>query len=165
MFLNIDKNKWLSLLNHCRSDTACVYVLKSDAWVYSNSNINKYIHTYRANKKIDLDKNNMNSGLFKPDFMVFSTKRTTPINMFVVEVKPPNDRCCGLLNDTTKLCFEMKIILDIMVSLGIKNPTATGLCVEGRTWTGYRMKLEHEAVYMIVKLFDFQLPSTTSVID
>ncbi|KAI9246281.1 hypothetical protein BDA99DRAFT_543376 [Phascolomyces articulosus] len=115
-----------------------------------------------ANKKINLDKNNMNSGLFKPDFMVFSTKRSTPINMFVAEVKPPNGRCRGLLNDTTKLCFEMKLILDIMINLGIKNPTATGLCVEGRTCTGYRMKLDHEAVYMVIKLFDFQLPSTTS---
>ena len=104
----------------------------------------------------------MNSGLFKLDFMVFSTRRTAPINMFVVEVKPPNGRYCGLLNDRTKLCFEMKIILDVMVSLEIKNPTATGLCVEGRTWTGYKMKLGHEAIYMTVQLFDFQLPSTTS---
>ncbi|KAG2227023.1 hypothetical protein INT45_006430 [Circinella minor] len=56
-----------------------------------------------TNKKIDLDKNNMNSGLFKPDFMVFSVKRAAPINMFVAEVKPLHGRCRGLLNDTTKL--------------------------------------------------------------
>ncbi|ORX52354.1 hypothetical protein DM01DRAFT_315853 [Hesseltinella vesiculosa] len=75
---------------------------------------------------------------FKPDFVVYVKPWHHRFDLATCEIKAPNNRAAGPINDYVKLCMEMKQMLFKMEN-AVDQPFVLGILVEGHSLTTYYM--------------------------
>ncbi|KAI9278494.1 hypothetical protein BDA99DRAFT_8377 [Phascolomyces articulosus] len=113
-----------------------------------------------ANKALNLDNSSLNEIQYKPDYLIyFFFKDDDQKTLFTAEVKPVS-RNVGVVNDTVKLGYEMKLIMDVLIEVGVANPIVCGLIVKDAQCEGYIMDLKYEATYRLTRICQFKLPKS-----
>ncbi|KAG0266048.1 hypothetical protein BG011_003486 [Mortierella polycephala] len=92
--------------------------------------------------------------MYIPDY--YGEKSGLPF--MVVEVKRPEIRDDRLESDKRKLPSMMKIMLDRLLSNGVKDPVVIGILVSASRCNVLIMALEYEALYLCKKVGSFELP-------
>lgn len=74
----------------------------------------------------------MNHPNYMPDFVVSVSCYERSFDLFTVEAKSPTSNHGP--NDQKKIGYELKLMIDQLVDVGVKNPRVCGLWVDGKLY-------------------------------
>lgn len=137
---------------------------------------------FRANKAMEGDSEHLNHVTYKPDYMVYFRYTKGKKNLFTAEVKPIA-RQADAVNDTVKLGYELKLMMDRLLAARVPSAVVCGLVVKGNCLSResiimlkdsmlskgsvcavYAMDFKYEAIYRMTKCCEFELPYSLKTI-
>ncbi|KAG1050497.1 hypothetical protein G6F43_007233 [Rhizopus delemar] len=98
-------------------------------------------------------------GRLQPDFTSSASVLGHRIDLFVVEIKPPNSSSGH--HDFVKLAKEMMLMINQLIRLGLESPIVCGLWIDGYYCISLKMDLRANGIYRLVEVDKFELPKST----
>ncbi|KAL1927388.1 hypothetical protein VTP01DRAFT_4017 [Rhizomucor pusillus] len=124
---------------------------------------NDIVDSNWANKAMEGDSEHLNHVTYKPDYMVYFRYTKGKKNLFTAEVKPIA-RQADAVNDTVKLGYELKLMMDRLLAARVPSAVVCGLVVKGSVCAVYAMDFKYEAIYRMTKCCEFELPYSLKTI-
>ncbi|CAO3654325.1 unnamed protein product [Cunninghamella echinulata] len=120
---------------------------------------NDLLHQEWANGYIS---SSTNKKSFKPDWVCYIKPWINRYDLVICEVKAPGKKNYGIYSDFTKLGFEMKTLINNLVSSGVNSPKSFGILVEGYVLRTFIMDIKCPSVYRMVELNRIRIPDSLS---
>ncbi|KAI8148029.1 hypothetical protein BJV82DRAFT_594343 [Fennellomyces sp. T-0311] len=91
----------------------------------------------------------------QPDFTAFTEVAGRRFDLFVVEVKKPQQ---PKGQDLVKVGFMLRQMLTKLVEEKIERPQVYALIVDGYECTTYKMVIDHQFIFKLIEISQFLLP-------